>query len=224
MTERLPLRDAANYLSIQPVSFFKDAFLRDDSGNSFYTRIFLGIIGWFFVLELVLSIQTGAGSTYNLVSYFFVHHPMIAWPVAPLLHKGISHFAANILMIYLAVPVENQLSKLEFSGVILFAGYFPIYLEGWKLSVLGETPHIAAYGASGFAFGLFGYGLIIQLRRDMSLTPRWWLIIGAGFSGVLLVLMDLISGIGNPISINLGHLGGLFTGMTLATMNRISQP
>lgn len=213
MSHRLSPQDAIESFYSNPLTFFADATVRHESVETRYTNAVLYVILGFFVLEVVLTTQLGAGSTYNLISYFFKHYPWIVWPVAPFLHRGLGHFVANIAFIYIAAPVEQRLSKLSYLGLLLFAGFLPVYVDGLKLALLGDEPHVAAYGASGFAFGLLGYALAAYLDTEWRLTPRQWLIVLGGVAGVIMVLKNGVLAIGDPVSLHLGHLGGLLVGM-----------
>lgn len=93
-----------------------------------------------------------------------------------------------------------------------------------KLTLLGSEPHVAAYGASGFAFGLFGYGLAAQVGSEWRLTPRWWLIVFGGVAGIIAVLKNVALSVGDPVSLELGHLGGLLVGLVLGYHSRSRQP
>lgn len=220
MSSRLGVQEATEEILSNPVTFFAEALTPVDSQDMRYTERILVLILGFFTLELSLSILYDAGSTYNLVSYFFKNYPWLVWPVAPFLHRGIGHFAANVAFIYIAAPVETRMCKIQYVGLLLFSGFLAVYADGLKLAVFGSEPHVAAYGASGFAFGLLGYGLSSIAGTDWQLTPRWWLIVACGISAIILVIKNSVLAIGNPISLNIGHLGGLLVGVLLGYFGR----
>ncbi|WP_302082645.1 rhomboid family intramembrane serine protease [Salinibaculum rarum] len=220
MSRQLGVQDATEEILSNPVTFFSEAFAPVDSQGVRYTERILVVILGFFALEVSLSVLYNAGSTYNLVSYFFKNHPWLVWPVAPFLHRGIGHFAANVAFIYIAAPVETRMSKVQYVGLLLFSGFLAVYADGLKLAVFGSEPHVAAYGASGFAFGLLGYGLSSIADTDWQLTPRWWLIVACGISAILLVIKNSLLAVSDPISLNIGHLGGLLVGLLFGHFGR----
>lgn len=210
---RLGPRDAIERFSSNPITFLVDAVVRDKSVETRHTTAVLGLILWFFVLEVALMMNSGAANTHDLVSYFFKYHPWLVWPIAPFLHRGIGHFAVNVLFIYIAGPVEERLSKLQYLGLLLLAGFLPVYADSLKLAIFGQEPHVAAYGASAFGFGLLGYGLAAQMGTEWWLTPRQWLIVLGGVAGVIAVLKNSVLAVGDPAALSLGHLGGLLVGI-----------
>lgn len=205
-------RDALEEFLNEPIPFLRDAFFGNEHGGTDYTNTVIGVIIGFYLLEVAFTIQFEAGSTYNLVSYFFKHYPWLVWPVAPMLHRGLGHFAVNIAFIYIAAPVEEFLSKARYLVLIIVAGFLPVYADGVKLAIYGDEPHVAAYGASAFGFGMLGYALAMRVRSDWELTPRWWIIIVSGISAIVVVLKNALIAIGDPVTLNLGHLLGLTVG------------
>jgi membrane associated rhomboid family serine protease len=214
VAERLRLGAAANRLASDPLAFLADALLRDEGGDTPHTDLLLGTVGGLFVAQLLLALRYGAATPRDAVSYLFVAHPELAWPLAPFLHRGVGHLAVNVVVVALAAPVERLLGRARFVGLLACAGFLPLYAEGAKLALLDDATHVAAYGASGFAFGLVGCGLAAQARRDARLTPRWWLVVLAGVAAVLAVLANVAeTALTGPLALNLGHLGGLVAGL-----------
>lgn len=68
-------------------------------------------------------------------------------------------------------------------------------------------------GTSGFGFGMLGYGLAVHVGSDWRLTRRWWLIATLGGVAIMEVLRNVLFAIGDPLSLNIGHLGGLIVGL-----------
>jgi membrane associated rhomboid family serine protease len=55
-----------------------------------------------------------------------------------------------------------------------------------------------------------------RLLRDyhtLALTRRWWLIATLGGVTIIEVLRNVVFAIGDPLSLNIGHLGGLIVGL-----------
>lgn len=224
MPTRLDLRDASGEISSNPASFFREALIGGNSWNAPYTTFIIGVIVGLFVIEVALTMQTGAGSPAVLVGYVFANQPWIAWPLAPFLHRGFQHFAANVAGIYVAAPVEQHASKRQYLGLLVLAGFFSLFADGVKLTLLASERHVAAYGASGFTFGLFGYGLAAPVGSEWRLPPRWWLIVLGGVAGIIAVLKNVALSVGDPVSLKLGHLGGLLVGLAFGYHGRSRQP
>lgn len=223
MPDRLGLPDALERFAFHPLSFLAEATVRDESGGIPYTRTVLVLVSFIFVMEVGHMLHVGADSTYLVASYFFVNHPWLAWPLAPFIHKGLGHFGANVAAIYIAAPVELGLSRFQYLGLLILSGFLPVYSDGLKLAVFGAEPNVAVYGASGFALGLAGFGLVKAAYSDLRLTPRWWLIVLIGIAGVAIVLKNIVLTIvaGDPVTLHLGHLGGLLVGLGLALLDGV---
>lgn len=213
-------RDALEAFGSNPFEFLADALIRDESGDTPFTMAVLGVMLAVFAIEVVLTLRFGAEKILFLVYFFFKNLTWITWPIAPFIHRGVGHFAANVLFIYIAAPVEHRLSKRRYLGLLFLAGFLPVYADGLKLLLFGSEPNVAVMGTSGFGFGLLGYGLATNLGTDWRLTPRWWLIVTIGVAAVLEVVRNGVLSIGDPLSLNIGHLGGLLVGLGLGYLGR----
>ena len=143
-----------------------------------------------------------------------MERPVLAWAVAPLLHHGVRHLAANVLALAVAAPVERRVGTRWTLALLAVAGYLPLFAEGLKLAALAGDPHVGAYGASAFAFGLLGSGLVLDKERD----PRWWLVVLTGVAAALVVSFDVVMGLDAPLTVNVGHLGGLLAGAGIGAL------
>jgi len=160
-----------------------------------------------FVAEVAVGARTGAPPS-AVAAALFVDHPWLAWALAPALHHGVAHLAGNVAVLAVAAPVERRLSARQTLALLLLAGFLPLYAEGAKLAALAADPHVGAYGASGYAFGILGCGLVLGGPN----TPRWWLVRLGGVAAALVVAFDLLTSFGAPLAVNVGHLGGLLAG------------
>lgn len=215
MPDRLGIREALHHFTSHPLSFLLDATVREHSSDTPRTYYVMAFVLLIFGFEVGLMFRAGAQSTEPIVAYYFIHVGWVAWPLAPFIHKGVFHVAGNVLMLYVAAPVERELSGSRYLGLLFLAGYLPVYADGLKLAVFGNEPNVLSAGASAFAFGLLGFGLVKSWGRDWQLSPRWWLIALGGVSGVIVVLENLIMTIasGNPVTLHLGHVGGVLVGL-----------
>lgn len=215
MTNRYGPREAIVRFGNHPVEFLFQALRPINGEDTRYTSWILLILIGIFTVEVVFTYQTGAKSTYQLVSFFYKYHPEVVWPIAPLLHRGIGHFAANLAIIYILAPIEKHMTKREYGLLILLAGFLTLYIDGVKLYYLGSDPHVAVYGASGFGFGLLGYAFARQWVSIWKYRPRCWLIYVLGFIGIGVVFWNLLMALSNPVNLNFGHFGGLTIGLLL---------
>ncbi|MDD7966230.1 rhomboid family intramembrane serine protease [Actinomycetospora lemnae] len=119
------------------------------------------------------------------------------------LHIGPLHIAVNMFALWvLGRDLELVLGQLRFA--LLYA----VSLLGGSAAVvlLGE-PHRPVAGASGAVFGLMGALLVVLRRLQLNQGPALLTI------GINVVLSFTIPGLSL-----LGHLGGLVTGVLVATV------
>ncbi|MFB6121373.1 MAG: rhomboid family intramembrane serine protease [Halobacteriaceae archaeon] len=213
MSERRGPRAVAADLGQRPVSLLA-ASVRGRFDGAPLTWTVFALSVWVFALEAAAALYLGTG-TRAVVATLFVRAPWVAWPLAPVLHQRLGHLAANAAVLYVAAPVEARIGRWDAAGLFLAGGVLPLYVEGAKLWLLAGDPHVAAYGASAFGFGLLGCGLALALDADWTLTPRWWLVTLTGVAAVLVVTVDVVTALGAPMAMNLGHLGGLLAGVAV---------
>jgi membrane associated rhomboid family serine protease len=204
------VRDAAAAVAEDPTGFLATALRRDAAAAPVVSGVLALVIGVFLV-EAAVAVRYAGGHTAAVVAHAFVTHPELAWALAPFLHQTLRHALANVVVLALAAPVEARLGRRATLGLLLAAGYLPLFLEAATLGAATTAPHVAAYGASAFGYGLLGGGLVVVLRRG-SADPRLWLVAVAGVAAVLTVALDVLTSLGAPLAVNYGHLGGLAAG------------
>jgi membrane associated rhomboid family serine protease len=120
------------------------------------------------------------------------------------LHLGALHIAFNMYALWLFGPIIEQLYG-HFEYLVL---YLLCALGGSVLTILA-APDIAAAGASGAIFGLFGLAFVVSRRRHLLLGPQARAILSQ--AGGLLMLNLIITFAVPGISWT-GHVGGLLVG------------
>jgi membrane associated rhomboid family serine protease len=118
------------------------------------------------------------------------------------LHQGVLHIAFNMYALWLVGPqLERALGWPRFLALYLVAG-----LGGGAASYLLSPLNIAGLGASGAVFGLFGAYFVVARR------------VGANASQIGgLIVINLVLGFTLPHIDNWAHIGGLVTGVVIAT-------
>lgn len=113
------------------------------------------------------------------------------------LHQGLAHIGFNMLLLWVVgSEIERALGWSRFLALYLVAG-----LGGATASYLFSPINIAALGASGAVFGLFG-AYVVMARR-----------VGADASGMYaLIVINLVIGFRTPNIDYWAHIGGLVTG------------
>jgi rhomboid protease GluP len=174
-----------------------------------WTYILLGIN---ILVWLAMTLMGGSESPVTLIRFGAKFQPLIIqgeyWRLmtANFIHIGILHLALNSYALYLfGLQVERRFGRSRFIVLYLLSG-----LGGAILSYIGSSSLSA--GASGAIFGLIGATTVYYAtyRDAFGVQGRRQL------SSLLLVMgYNLLWGLMNPRIDNLGHVGGLVTGLAL---------
>jgi membrane associated rhomboid family serine protease len=178
------------------------------------TQSLIIVIGIVFIGELVgAALLTRSNSVRIFSTGIFDVHPWIAWPLSPVLHKGLKHFLANILFALLyGIPVERHWNTKAYLIFLAVTGYATIAF-GTGFLWLFTDDQLAFYGASGIIYALAGYSSThFFIEHDtLDLTEKVALVFG--FIALLSVILDIITGpYFTPRWINGGHLSGFVIG------------
>src|SRR5712692_4720585 len=132
------------------------------------------------------------------------------------LHIGWLHLLVNMYALYvLGRILERVYGYGRYTFLYVATGMGSAYLTMKISEVLRNPPSVAA-GASGAIFGIAGVMLVTgYLHRDL-VPPRWGRAFGRGI--LPFILLNLVFGFSIPHIDNWGHVGGLVTGMLLATL------
>ena len=174
-----------------------------------WTFVLLGINA---VVWLAMTVSGGSENPLVLVRFGAKYGPLIAhgqyWRLltACFLHIGIIHLAFNAYALFsFGVDIERRFGRVRFLALYLLAG-----IGGTVFSFVASDTLSA--GASGAIFGLLGAAIayFVVYRKRFGPHGRRQLIrmlIVAGY--------NLVWGLAMPGIDNLGHIGGLLTGLAL---------
>lgn len=159
-----------------------------------------------------------APSVLATTNYLYLREPWLAWPLAPLLHGGLSHVVPNVLtLLAFGRVVEDALPTRRFAAMVVASAAGSIAaLAVWSLR-FGAEPNVAVYGISGvvFAAGGFAVAYVTRHRRATELE-----LLAALFGGcaVALVAAELLAAavLGAPAVPNVGHAVGVLVGVAVA--------
>ena len=125
---------------------------------------------------------------------------------AMFLHVGIIHLAANMACLaWLGPTIERFFGNLAFAAIYLLSGL------GGSIASMAVHPTLAAAGASGAIFGVFGaiVGFLVARRRSIPRAILVPLLVAA----LVFTVGSLIAGAFEPRIDLAAHLGGLATGL-----------
>ncbi|SDW67603.1 rhomboid protease GluP [Marininema mesophilum] len=177
-----------------------------------YFPIVTGILLVQSVVYLLMTFNGGSTDADTLIRFGALEKSFLIqgewWRlITPIfIHIGLAHFIFNSFALYLLGPqLEWLFGKWRFFILYMVTGF-----AGNLASTTIEPIGIKA-GASGAIFGLFGVYLYLFLFRRGSMDQE------TGKSILALVGANLILSVIVPNVDLTAHLGGLFTGMLLAS-------
>lgn len=122
-----------------------------------------------------------------------------------LLHGNLVHLTFNAVALW----GLGRLAEVVYGPTRMLALFFGSVLGGGALSQLGSAP--LAVGASGGVFGLMGALAVFGLRGRAEMPRRLRHVFTRQM--VPWIVLNLVIGAALPFIDNLGHLGGLVTGV-----------
>lgn len=174
------------------------------------------IIGLNILVFIMMTLSGGSQSTAVLMKFGASYGPDFRagelWRlVMPMfLHIGIAHLTVNMTALYLlGLLLEPLYGYGRFSLLYVISGM------GGSLLSMEASNHIAA-GASGAIFGIAGAMLVTGFLHPQVVPYRWKSFFGFGI--LLVIVVNLIFGHLVPHIDNWAHLGGLVTGIVLASL------
>jgi membrane associated rhomboid family serine protease len=134
---------------------------------------------------------------------------LLGIPLAPFLHAGWSHLAANSLpfaILGLIVIGRGERTFWAVSAGIVVLGGFAVWLLG-----RGQTSHV---GASGVIFGYFGYLVALGVIERSVVSILRALVVGLFYGSIIWGVFPNHRGVSWE-----GHLFGLLAGIALACLS-----
>ena len=147
-------------------------------------------------------------------SYIFEKYYFWTFITSMFMHAGIFHLFVNMLSLYfVGTLVEKILGKKRYFWFYMFAGLFAGLLFVVSPFVFPGDYNTFAVGASGALFGLIG--VLIFLTPNLPVYAMFVPIpIKMKYAAPgMLILLWLISALGNVPIGNVAHLGGLLAGV-----------
>ncbi|MFB6267382.1 MAG: rhomboid family intramembrane serine protease [Halodesulfurarchaeum sp.] len=183
----------------------------------------LGIIIGIFAMEVAYTAQTGVPGTDVFATGLFGVAPWVAWPLAPVLHRGLLHVISSVVGVWLlGTPVERSLERWQYAGLLVASGYLATGTGAVVLLMLGDRP-VAFYGSSGIVYALGGFSLAFFPRATDPVGPAEWLAATMGGLAFLTLAVDPFTGVFlQPHWLNGGHLGGFAFGGAVGLWRRWS--
>ena len=169
----------------------------------------------FIALEIMGDTNDGSFMLYNgAMNPYFVLFKAEWYRLftATFMHFGIEHLANNMLLLFLLGQIfEQAVGPVRFLGIYLGSGLAGSFLSFFYLCLIGKNDIVA--GASGAIFGIVG-GMVIVI-----LVNKGWY---KGISTKRMLLMagvTLYFGFTSAGTDNVGHVGGLITGLVLTFLS-----
>lgn len=125
---------------------------------------------------------------------------------ATFMHFGIEHLMNNMLLLFLLGQIfEQAVGSVRYLGIYLGSGLAGSFLSFFYMCLMGSNDIVA--GASGSIFGIIGGMIIVILvhrgkYKGISIKRM-----------IFMALLTLYFGFANAGTDNVGHIGGLFTGI-----------
>lgn len=183
------------------------------------TYSLLGLVIGIFVAEIYFTFTHDLASIRVFATGLFGVLPYAAWPLAPVLHRGVPHFLASIGGLWvLGIPVEQELSRWRYAAFLLISGCITTVI-GAGVMLLFSDGQIAYYGSSGIIYALSGFSLYYfpHWYRDVSRIESVAVLVGA--IGLLFVVIDPFTGPYFTVRwVNGGHMGGFVIGLLIGSI------
>lgn len=198
-----------------------EAFQENRGHRAPVTYSVIGFVVGMFAVELVFTYQYDLASTRVFATGLFGVAPTVAWALSPFLHKGVFHFFASLLGLWLlGLPIEQSWGRWQYAIFLLGSGYLAT-AAGVALLVPFTAQDVAFYGSSGMIYALSGFAVVYYPRWFGEVRKSEWLAVFVGAVGLLYVLVDLVTG---PFLtaewVNGGHLGGLVVGVLVGFLEK----
>ena len=184
------------------------------------SRVIMGVLLAVFLIEVLYGmVAYGTRMTFGgteicvLIDLGAKVNPMIAagqyWRLftATLLHDGIIHLLFNLYALYALGPMlEAYVGSIRFTTIYLLGGLMgSLASYAWSGSV--------SVGASGAVFAVIGATTVYFARYHRNFGAQGRAILQ---NMVVVIVINLLFGLGSGYIDNWGHIGGLVGGMLVA--------
>lgn len=179
-------------------------------------HLLTGLEDWASGRTSALGVLFGERSTEVLVLFGGRQHDLVAqgqvWRLLTcgFLHADLMHIGMNALAFW----GLGRMCEAVFGSARLLALFCTAVVGGAILSQAGGGP--LSIGASGGVFGLMGALVAFGWRRRRSMGPEMRAMFGRQLYPW--ILLNLGIGFALPFIDNLGHIGGLLTGLVLGLL------
>lgn len=183
---------------------------------------FLALMFLFWGVQIVLdgpsgaSIMSPSGGAIHVLGAFTPHyavrgHEIWRFLSSGLVHGGLLHIGMNsYFLVQIGPLLETQLSRGRMLALITISQIASNLMTFFWYALVQGLWYVPLVGASGWLFGLLGYGIVFAHRAGLR-PMRDSLIRSAVF---MFVLGFMINASGSGISIgNTAHFGGLIGGL-----------
>lgn len=188
----------------------KEEFLNPKNGPVTFLLVAINIIV-FIVLEFMGDTENGTFMLLNgaMNPYLVLYdHEWYRLFTATFMHFGIEHLANNMLLLFLLGQIfERAVGTTRYVGIYLGSGLAGSFLSFFYMCLMGKNDIVA--GASGAIFGIVGGMIVVVLShkgRYRGISAKRML---------FMALLTLYFGFATAGTDNVGHLGGLITGIIL---------
>jgi len=178
---------------------------------------FLGVIGVMFLLmaamhpEGIMRPTRYTAITFGAFAPVFLHYPEEWWRVLAfgLIHGGIIHIAFNAFALSQVGPIaEGMIGRARMLVLVTVTQIGAALATYFWYGLMTGRPVQTTVGASGWLFGLIGFGIFHLWRSGGDPMYRQALMQWAAYGAVFGLLMPGIN--------NAAHLGGFLSGAAMA--------
>jgi len=197
--------------SFNPIEMIQDFWKSLNVTKKLITvNIFSFIIFWILISLKIIPLDYVALNPHAILYKFYYW----TFLTSMFMHAGIFHIFVNMLSLYFVGSfLENILGKKRFFWIYMVSGLFSGLLFVVSAFIFPSNLNAFAVGASGAIFGLIGLMMILtpNLKVYIMFVP---IPIKMKYAAPgMLVLLWIISAVGNVPIGNVAHLGGLIIGL-----------
>lgn len=193
---------------------------------------FLGVMALFWVAQIVIdgisvgSVMGPSGAAITVLGAFmtgFAVHEGEYWRFLAfgLVHGGLFHIGMNsYFLVQIGPIVESQLTRMRMLSLITISQLASALMCYFWYDVVYNNWYLPVVGASGWLFGLLGYGIVFAHRAGI-LSMRDALLRSALFMFILGLVINSYASSGG-IS-NAAHFGGMVGGLLFGVLPESSR-